>query len=81
MTTIDTVFIIITAVAISLFFLIFTGLVIYFWILFRRIAKKAELAIEGVESVTELIKEIGGSNKKRMVKKILHYLIMLGRRK
>jgi hypothetical protein len=62
MTTTDTVFLIITACAISLFFILGALVMIYVLKLISAIKKvvtKAEDAIETVESATETIKNIG----------------------
>jgi hypothetical protein len=62
MTTTDTVFLIITACALSLFFLL--GSIVLIFVLkliksVRSVITKAEGAIDSVESATETIKNIG----------------------
>jgi CHASE3 domain sensor protein len=62
MSTLDSVFLIITGCAISLFFLL--GVVVLAFVLkliksIREVIKKAEDAIDSVESATETIKNIG----------------------
>jgi hypothetical protein len=62
LTTLDTVFLIITACAISLFFIlgaIVLGVTLKLIKSIRKIIDKAETAIDSVESATETIKNIG----------------------
>ena len=62
MSTLDTVFLIITACAISLFFLL--GAISLVFVLkliksLKRVAAKAESAIDSVEAATEVLKNVG----------------------
>ena len=59
MSTVDSVFIIITGIAVSLFFIIGTLAIIYAWVVLSRIAKKTEAAIDSVEEVGHLITKAG----------------------
>jgi hypothetical protein len=62
LTTLDSVFLIITAVAISLFFIIGAALLAAALVLVSKVKKvvaKAEEAIDSVEAATETIKNIG----------------------
>ena len=62
LSTLDSVFLIITAVAISLFFLIGAALLVAALVLVSKVKKvvaKAEAAIDSVEEATETIKNIG----------------------
>lgn len=64
MSTLDTVFLIITACAISLFFLL--GVVVLGFVLklvksIKRVTDKAEEAITSVEAATEVIKNVGSN--------------------
>ena len=66
LSTLDSVFLIITAVAISLFFLLGAALLVAVMVLVSKIKKvvaKAELAIDSVEEATEAIKNIGSQAK------------------
>lgn len=62
MSTLDTVFLIITACAISLFFLlaaVLAGLAIALVSKVKKVIAKAENAIDSVEAATETIRNIG----------------------
>lgn len=62
LTTLNNVFLIITAVAISLFFIIGAALLVAALVLVSKVKKvvaKAEDAIDSVEAATETIKNIG----------------------
>lgn len=61
MSSVDSVFLIITAVCLSLFFLIGIIFMIYTWVVFHTLVKKAEQAINSVETATTIIKEAGNS--------------------
>ena len=80
MSTLDSTFIIIGTVCISLFFLISTALAIYAWVIFHRLAKKAELALEGVESVASVIRDIGKSKSTLNIAKLLKFVFRLSKR-
>lgn len=58
MNTVDSVFLIITAVSISLFFIILIALAIYSWFILRRLVRAASLTLNTVEAATKLIKDV-----------------------
>jgi len=58
MNTVDSVFLIITAVSISLFFIILIALAIYSWFILRRLVRVASLTLNTVEAATKLIKDV-----------------------
>jgi uncharacterized protein YoxC len=80
MSTLDSDFLIIGTVCISLFFIIAIALAVYAWITFHRIVKKAELAIEGVESVAQVIRDVGKSGSAVNLAKLLKFIFRLSRR-
>jgi len=80
MSTLDTVFLIITAVSLSLFFLLSTALIIYTWIIYRKIVKKAEQAIERVEDVTSIIRDVSRDGANSPLIKMLKFIIHLSRK-
>lgn len=80
MSTLDSDFLIITAVCLSLFFLIAAMLTVYAWIVFHALVKKAEMAIENVESVTQVIKDVGRSGSATNLLKLLKFVVKLSKR-
>ncbi len=58
MSTTDSVFLIIAAIGISLFTFLTSIFIIYIFVTVHRIFKKTEMVIDGVESATNMIKEI-----------------------
>ena len=80
MSTLDTVFIIITAVCISLFFVIASAIMVYACVVFRRVVKKAEAAYTTVEEAGELIARVGKSGGLGALFKVIGQLIKLGRK-
>lgn len=79
MSNIESIFLIIAAAAISIFFLILIALSIYAWVSYRRIIKKAEAAIDNVESVSYLIKTVGAKTPAGTIYKVIKYIISLSR--
>jgi uncharacterized membrane protein (Fun14 family) len=59
MSTVDSTFLIIGTVCISLFFLALFGLTVYTWTTFHRLARRTEAALSGVEAASHLIREAG----------------------
>jgi hypothetical protein len=78
MSTVDSAFLIIAAVCLSLFFLAATSLVIYTWVVFHSIVKKAEFAIESVENVSKVIREVSKSSSALSLIKFLKFIKRLG---
>ncbi len=70
----------IAAIIFSLFFVFATGLIIYVWITYRRLVKRATMAIDSVESVSRMIKEVGSKSSLKTVAKILKYIFMSSRK-
>jgi len=58
MSTTDSVFLIIAAVGIIMFTILASIFIIYIFVTVHRIFKKTEMVIDGVESATNLLKEI-----------------------
>lgn len=56
MTNLDSFFLIITAVCLSLFFIILTFLAINAWVALRKLIKGAETAFSGVEAATSMLR-------------------------
>jgi ABC-type nickel/cobalt efflux system permease component RcnA len=85
MSTVDSVFLIITGTALSLFFLIGTALLIASFGLIKsakRVVVKAEGAIDSVESATEVIKHIGNNASGPLAAlKVINNIIKLVNRK
>lgn len=86
MSTVDSVFLIITGCAISLFFLL--GAVVLIFVLklikqVKRVVAKAEDAIDSVEAATETIKNIGvnASGPLAVFKVIKNIVNLMNRRK
>lgn len=77
MSTIDSVFLIITAISISLFFILFATLIIYLLVTYHRIIKKAEIAINGVENATSILREVGQNGSIKSLYKIVKFIIHL----
>ncbi len=80
MNTLDTVFIIITAVCISLFFLIGTIVAIYAWVALRQIIKRAEVALDTVEEAGQFIAKVGRSGGFSALFKVIGQLYKLSRK-
>ena len=80
MSSLDSDFLIAGTVCIGLFFIIATALMLYTWVIFHRIVKKAELAIEGVESVAQVIREVGKSGSAAGLGKLLKFIFRLSKR-
>ena len=80
MTTLDSTFLIIAAVCISLFFILSAALTIYSWIVFHKLVKKAETAIDSVESVTSAIREVGKIPSLGNIFKLLRFIMRLSKK-
>ena len=80
MSTADSVIIIVAASLLSLFFLILIGLIVYVWVTYRRIVKKAEYALDSVEAATHMIKEVGSKTNASTVFKIIKFVAKLSRK-
>ncbi len=76
----DQIVIDIAAILFSLFFLIACGLIIYVWVTYRRLVKRATMAIDSVESVSRMIKEVGSKSSLKTVAKILRYIFASSRK-
>ncbi len=74
MTTVDSVFLIISAVCMSLFFLTATTLVLYSWAVFHKLVKKTELAVESVENVSKAIREVSKNGSALSIVKFLKFM-------
>ena len=74
MNTLETVFLIITAVSISLFFIILTGFAIYSWVALHKLIKKAEMAAQTVEDAGKLLTKAGSSASIKTVFGLIKYL-------
>ncbi|MGH7234331.1 MAG: hypothetical protein ACREF7_02700 [Candidatus Saccharimonadales bacterium] len=57
MSAVDSTFLIIASVCLSLFFLTLVGLTLYTWAVFSRLIRRAEAAINGVEAASNMIRE------------------------
>ncbi len=80
MNTLDTVFLIIVAVSISLFLLLLSGFVIYAWINYRRLVKHAEAALGDVESLTHILHQFKAKSVGGLILKLIKYVIRKGRK-
>lgn len=80
MSTVDSTFLIVAASLISLFFLLLSGLVIYVWVSYRHVIRKAEAALDTVESATHMIKEVGNKTNAVTIFKVIKFLTKLSRR-
>jgi len=58
MSTTDSVFLIIAAVGISVYTILASLVIVYVFLTVHRILKKTEMVIDGVESATNMIREI-----------------------
>lgn len=80
MNTLESILLIITAVCISLFFVIGTLVTIYLWIIIRRMIKKAEFAIYSVETASNIIKEVRNKKRALSVFSVLKYMFKHNRK-
>ena len=79
MSTTDSVFIIITAAALSLFFVLLSTLLIYIFITYHRLVRKAEMTLNNVESASHFIKQVTKDNNLGSLIKIIKFIVKLNR--
>jgi len=79
MNTIDSVFLIITAVCISLFFIILIVLAIYFWFILKRLVKVASVTLTTMEATAQLIKEVNRASVSTALFKLIRSVIKINR--
>ena len=75
MTTINSILLDIVSIILSIFFLLGIGLMIYIWIALHRLIKKAEEAINSVETASNFIREIGHQCNMRSITKIFKFIM------
>jgi len=80
MNTLDSVLLIVVSSILSLFFLVTSLFIIYMWVTFRRITKKAEMAINNVENISHVINDISASKSTYSVIKLFKLIFKLSRK-
>ncbi len=64
----------------SLFFLVALVFIVYVWVSYHRMLKKAVLALDSVESVGRMIKEVGTKSSASVVLKFLKFIFSASRK-